>query len=254
MPTSDTAPDSPASSEACADSSEDPPGDPADLLEILDAAPPEAEGAIELDLAGELGAVHDRLTDLRADVQRMAVASARSERTVAELRAALDALLQILRVRETLSSGHIEMIDKLRRHVRIAAEPQLTLNGVADKYAVELAEIDCDARMHLCHGRCCSYKIPLSEQDLVEGKVAWRIHEPYYLAQRESGGCLYQSEETGACGNYQYRPAPCRTYDCTHDPRVWIDFEQRIPAPMPDGLVTIRRRNAGAKPSAPGAS
>jgi Fe-S-cluster containining protein len=226
--------------------------DPDDLLEIVEEASPDADDADDadgaLDVTGELGAVHERLTDLRADVQRLAAANARSERTVAELRASLDTLLQILRVRETLSSGHLEMIDKTRRHVRLTAEPPLTLNGVPDKYSVELAQIDCDARMHLCHGRCCSYKIPLSEQDLIEGKVAWRIHEPYYLAQRDAGGCVYQSEETGACGNYQYRPAPCRTYDCTHDPRVWIDFEQRIPAPMPDGLVTIRRRDA-AKPS-----
>lgn len=195
-------------------------------------------------LSDELDALGERLTDLRADVQRLATANARAERTVAELRAALDTLLQILRVRETLADGHLEMIDRLRRHVRLAAEPQLTLNGVPDKYDVEVSQIDCEARMHLCHGRCCSYNIPLSEQDLVEGKVAWRIHEPYYLAQRPSGGCVYQSEETGACGNYQYRPAPCRTYDCSHDTRVWIDFEARIPAPVPDGLVTIRRRNA----------
>jgi Fe-S-cluster containining protein len=248
MPASD-APGSHASDALAAGPSSEAFDEPGEQLEIFDEVSPAAE--VGLDLASEMGAVHDRLTDLRADVQRLAAANARSERTVAELRAALDTLLQILRVRETLSSAHVEMIDKLRRHVRLAADPQLTLNGVPDKYVVELAQIDCDARMHLCHGRCCSYKIPLSEQDLVEGKVAWRIHEPYYLAQRDSGGCLYQSEETGACGNYEYRPAPCRTYDCTHDPRVWIDFEQRIPAPMPDGLVTIRRRDAaGAKPPA----
>jgi Fe-S-cluster containining protein len=181
------------------------------------------------------------IEDLRADVQRLATMGARQEQLVGELRAALDTLLQILRVRETLSAGHLAMIDKLRQHVRAAAEPQLVLGSTSDKYAVEVSEIDCEARMALCHGRCCSYNIPLSEQDLVEGKVAWRIREPYYLAQRPNGSCVYQSEDTGACGNYAFRPAPCRTYDCRHDHRVWIDFDARIPAPMPEGLVTLRR-------------
>jgi hypothetical protein len=26
----------------------------------------------------------------------------------------------------------------------------------------------------------------------------------------------------------------CRKYDCRHDQRIWIDFEARIPAPLPD--------------------
>jgi hypothetical protein len=30
---------------------------------------------------------------------------------------------------------------------------------------------------------------------------------------------------------YEHRPAICRTYDCRKDPRIWIDFEKRIPAP-----------------------
>jgi hypothetical protein len=30
---------------------------------------------------------------------------------------------------------------------------------------------------------------------------------------------------------YAQRPGACRAYDCRHDPRVWIDFEARIPAP-----------------------
>ncbi len=231
----DTDPELARAEEARADTDSEPDPDPdPDPDSDSDPAP----------VAEELAFLRECLDDLRGDVARLAAANARSEQTVAGLRAALDTLLQILRVRETLSEGHLEMIDKLRRHVKQVAEPQLTLNTTPDKYTIESSEIDCGERMHLCHGRCCSYKIPLSEQDLVEGKVAWRIHEPYYLAQRSSGGCLYQDEDTGACGNYQYRPAPCRTYDCRHDTRVWIDFEARIPAPVPDGLVTIRRRNA----------
>ncbi|MEZ4359046.1 MAG: YkgJ family cysteine cluster protein [Kofleriaceae bacterium] len=221
---------------------EDPRPEPAtSATEAAPSTSPDEPAGASADVAAELDAVALALDDLREDVHRAAAAGARHERQLGELRAALDALLQILRVRETLEAGHLAMIDKLRRHVRDSNEPQLVLGSTPDKYQVELSQIDCDARMHLCHGRCCSYNIPLSEQDLVEGKVAWRIREPYLLAQRPNGTCVYQSEDTGACSNYEARPAPCRTYDCRYDPRVWLDFEARVPAPMPEGLVTLRR-------------
>jgi Fe-S-cluster containining protein len=185
---------------------------------------------------------HDELADLRADVARLGAANARNERLVAELGTALDTLLQILRAKDALAPGHLEMIDRVRRHAKLAREPQIALSTVDDKYAVENSEIDCPALMHLCHGRCCSFNIPLSQQDLDEGKLAWRIREPYLLAQSEAGYCVYQDATTGFCGTYDARPATCRTYDCRHDTRVWLDFEARLPAPMPSGLVTLRRR------------
>jgi Fe-S-cluster containining protein len=43
----------------------------------------------------------------------------------------------------------------------------------------------------------------------------------------------------GACTIYEKRPASCRAYDCRADPRVWIDFEARIPAPMPETLTPV---------------
>lgn len=216
-----------------------------------DAEPAEGRESIaDFDLGPRSGpdAGFDRqqLADLRGDVLRLAVANERNQRMLSEFGTVLDTLLQILRARESLQDGHLRMIEKARQHGRLASEPQIVLGSEPDKYAVEVSQIDCDARMHLCHGRCCSYHIPLSQQDLVEGKVAWRLREPYLLAERPSGGCLYQSEDTGACGNYHYRPAPCRTYDCRNDPNVWIDFDNRIAAPVPDGLVTIRRRGGSA--------
>lgn len=191
------------------------------------------------DAAPELAA---ELADLRADLARLGAASARNERLVAELATALDTLLQILRLREALAPGHLDMIERVRRHAKLAREPQLALSTVDDKYAVENSEIDCAALMHLCHGRCCSFNIPLSQQDLDEGKLAWRLREPYLLAQSDAGYCVYQDVATGFCGNYEARPATCRVYDCRHDTRVWLDFDAKLPAPMPDGLVTLRRR------------
>ena len=43
-------------------------------------------------------------------------------------------------------------------------------------------------------------------------------------------------DDAGACTAYDYRPSTCRTYDCREDRRVWIDFEARIPAPLPESI------------------
>jgi hypothetical protein len=112
-----------------------------------------------------------------------------------------------------------------------AADPQAPAIGtVEDKYAVESPEIDCAARLHLCRARCCTLRVPLSVQDLDEGLVRWDYGSPYYLARRPDGYCVHCHAETRACGVYAQRPAPCRSFDCRFDTRIWLDFEARIPA------------------------
>lgn len=187
------------------------------------------------------------LTGLRADLRRVTEASDQAERTVAELAAVVTSLIQILRLRESLGDGHLRMLDRLRGHVQRVTEPEIRINrSTVDKYAAEAVEIDCASRIHLCHGRCCGYSIALSEQDLVEGKLAWRIREPYWLPQTDDGYCVYQDRDDGGCRAYDHRPGQCRTYDCRTDARVWIDFEQRIAAPLAPGLAQIRRKPAAA--------
>jgi Fe-S-cluster containining protein len=114
-----------------------------------------------------------------------------------------------------------------------------------DKYAVtDLPDIDCDARMHLCHGRCCTFVFPLSEQDLEEGVVKWRYDQPYRIRQGPgptgSRYCVHSHPETHGCTVYHQRPVVCRTYSCRGDKRIWKDFDARIPAdvwpPPPDDL------------------
>ncbi len=183
----------------------------------------------------------ERYLELAAGVRRALELNERTETTVSELRLMLDTLLSILQARGQLSDGHLRVLEKLRERARLSDEKTVELNDVPDKYAVVSSEVDCGNRMHLCHGRCCSFNVKLSRQDLEEGGLAWRIQEPYYLAHDKQGYCVYQVRETGFCGSYHNRPAPCRTYDCRNDLRVWLDFEKMIPAPMADGLVTIRR-------------
>ncbi len=190
--------------------------------------------------------VHDpiegELAELRQQLRTMATQSERAERLAVELAAALDAIVTVFQLRGQLEPGHQRMIDRVRRHVSVAVDPAIALDNTADKYAVVGADIDCSSRMPLCHGRCCAADIALSEQDLREGKLEWRIRQPYYLPRSEDGYCANQDRTTGGCGAYHHRPGPCRNYDCREDARVWIDFEARIPAPLAPGLTPIRLR------------
>ena len=34
--------------------------------------------------------------------------------------------------------------------------------------------------------------------------------------------------ETRTCTIWQYRPVPCRGFDCRNDQRIWLDFENRM--------------------------
>ena len=191
---------------------------------------------------GDAGdSLQQRLEQLEAWVRSANERSERNEKMLAEFGRILETLTKILAARGSLEPGHVSVLEKLAKHAVLVREPQLQLSAYDDKYTLENSEVDCGARMHLCHGRCCSFNVKLSEQDLTEGKVAWRIHQPYLIAQTPQGYCVYQAQDTGFCGNYHYRPGACRTYDCKEDRRIWLDFENMIPAPMPDGLVTIRR-------------
>ena len=195
---------------------------------------------------GIIGGVEDDVSvedELRALGRHLLSANERNEQMIAELASVIDTLLQVLAQKGELNDGHLRVIQKLKKHAKTIPVPPIALDRTNDKYSEEIpcAPIDCEARMHLCHGRCCGFESRLSAQDLREGKLEWEIDRPYYLARDRTGYCVYQNKESGLCGNYEYRPAACRRYDCREDRRVWIDFEKMIPAPMPAELVTIRR-------------
>ena len=42
---------------------------------------------------------------------------------------------------------------------------------------------------------------------------------------------MHNDPSSHGCTVHEYRPRVCRRYDCRHDPRIWTDFENRIPAP-----------------------
>ncbi len=132
---------------------------------------------------------------------------------------------------------HNRRVDDLPRRVRRSVEtldacsanpPLVRIGDYGDKYALDnTPEIDCASRWELCKGICCRLEFSLSQQDLDEGVVTWNRNRPYLRASGEQGRCVHQDCESGACGIYLQRPAPCRTYDCRSDKRIWIDFEAR---------------------------
>lgn len=163
------------------------------------------------------------------------------EKTDAELhglRDALRTLIDILVHKEVLSKAHTRVFDRVLKRGSSGSDVALRLSG--DKYSLPELDIDCLGLAHLCHMRCCSLKITLSEQDMSEGGIEWELREPYILKRRADGYCTYitRGQDSG-CSIYERRPATCREYDCREDKRIWIDFEKRIPAPMPDGLIPV---------------
>ena|ERR1700733_4455687 len=165
---------------------------------------------VDRDLAAELIALADAIAP-RADH--------------ADLARRLEWLVDTLILRGQLAPSFRRQIAKVggeRSTVRLAQ--------FRDKYAVPSADIDCAARIPLCGARCCTFEVTLSAQDVAERSVPWDIHAPYVVPKQASGRCACM-DDAGACTVYAARPGACRAYDCRNDPRVWIDFDARIPAP-----------------------
>jgi hypothetical protein len=115
------------------------------------------------------------------------------------------------------------------------------INDAEDKYLLDnLPQIDCLSLIHLCHARCCTLVFALSQQDLHEGVICVTEAPLRQISRRVDGFCVHNTW-SHECDVYSRRPAPCRMYDCRNDPRIWRDFERKIPAveeEHPDGLPT----------------
>jgi hypothetical protein len=156
-------------------------------------------------------------------------------------------------VEELVASGRVDTVALAERRERIkqrelprqAAQAHVQVAEVFDKYAMQnLPQIDCAELIPICKGRCCKLYFCLSFQDLDEAVVEWDHALPYYIKKRPDHYCTHSHPETRGCTIYAQRPAACRSYDCRNDKRIWLDFEQRIPAPEKDELLP----NVGHQP------
>ena len=113
-----------------------------------------------------------------------------------------------------------------------AGPDRIAIDAGEPKYGVVPADIPCAELIPLCRARCCTLSFALSTLDLDEGIVRWDYAKPYLIRRRAGDGyCVHNDPASHACGVHHARPRTCRVYDCRHDPRIWIDFERRIPAP-----------------------
>ena len=177
---------------------------------------------------------------LSAALRRANDARIKGERELAELRAKFDQLNDILVGRQHLTEGHKHHLERVGQTVANAEPRKVRLRQYIDKYAIPPTDIDCRALFPLCQGRCCSFSFELTTQDLDEGKVRWEVLDPYLIRHEKDGYCSHRDRKTFDCTVYENRPAVCRQYDCRGDARVWIDFDKRIPAPMPGALERLK--------------
>jgi hypothetical protein len=140
-------------------------------------------------------------------------------------------------IEAVVASAAPDELDRVR--VADAGQPtRVALDLGADKYTVEPSTPPCEEVLHLCHARCCRLTFALSTADLDEGVIRWDYGQPYLIRQRESDGyCVHNDPTSRGCSVHAFRPRVCRQYDCRKDPRVWIDFDKRIPAPDVEGKL-----------------
>jgi len=124
-----------------------------------------------------------------------------------------------------------DTLHQIRAHDVVSGQ-RVSIDPGSSKYDVEGAPVPCAELLHLCHARCCKMTFALSTQDLDEGVIRWDYGQPYLIRQRASDGyCVHNDPDSRGCTVHAFRPRVCRQYDCRTDPRVWTDYDARIPAP-----------------------
>ncbi len=83
-----------------------------------------------------------------------------------------------------------------------------------------------------------------------DGKLAWDLDRPYTIPRNPNGYCS-NLDDDARCRVYDERPGDCRHFDCRTDPRVWLDFEQKLPAPMPERVIPLERLRRRRDPVEP---
>lgn len=134
---------------------------------------------------------------------------------------------------EELDARKLEVEQRLIKKNREQGIGVLLQDPEYDKYIFETeAKVDCENRLHLCKAACCRLPFALSKQDIHEGIVHWDLGQPYMIAQEQNGYCTHLDQGSCACNIREYRPVPCRAYDCSKDQTIWLDFANKIINPV----------------------
>ena len=144
----------------------------------------------------------------------------------------VDWLLEILVDRGYVTPSHAASMRRIKGDGSV-----VRLALYQDKRAVESSDMDCASLLPLCKGRCCAMDVSLSAEDLAERVLEWDLSQPYLLRKNPAHGYCACLGGDGRCTVYEARPGACRSYDCRDDPRVWLDFDNKVPAPLQWFLV-----------------
>jgi hypothetical protein len=94
--------------------------------------------------------------------------------------------------------------------------------------------VDCLERHAVCGAQCCTFDVPLTEDELASGRYLVADPPPgagpeqqAFLRRRDDGLCTYHSAQPEACTIYAARPQACRAFSCHADVRIWRDFAGR---------------------------
>ncbi|HEX7276802.1 MAG TPA: hypothetical protein VF244_05450 [Acidimicrobiales bacterium] len=88
--------------------------------------------------------------------------------------------------------------------------------------------VDCATRLPVCQAVCCRLRFMLNAEEVDAGAVRWDIGHPYLIRHDERGTCVHNQSDGHGCSVYDDRPRVCRRYDCTHDVRIWTDFDGMV--------------------------
>lgn len=160
-----------------------------------------------------------------------------NQRKALEAASFLYALVELLNEKGLITIAELDerkavVAQRLTEQVRREGNGALVQEPEYDKYNFPHgAQIDCEKRVHLCQASCCRLPFALSKQDVREGIVHWDFGQPYLIEHDAAGYCTHMAQGACACTIYAHRPAPCRGYDCRHDQRIWLDFDQMLPNP-----------------------
>ena len=153
-----------------------------------------------------------------------------------EVRSFLYALIELLNEKGLIS---IDELDARKKQVAERLVQKFVESGIGlryqdpeyDKYTFEHeTHVDCQSRLHICKAICCKFPFALSKQDVEEGIIHWDFGQPYMIDHGENDYCVHLDRKTYQCTVREYRPVPCRGFDCRNSERwkVWKDFDKMI--------------------------